>query len=237
MASYDLTTSFVLPDVPRQQWIKVGYLNMSDPTQQCPGTWQMITSPLRSCGKKGNANCESVNILAYEGSYQQVCGRFRGYQIGSPDAFDIPTPTSIETNYVDGVSITYGSPGSRKHVYTYAAGVAEYSAYGSCPCTAAGDPRSFKYLPPMFVGSDYFCESGNNQSINYATFFETDVLWDGQQCRNAEVTCCDPPTLPWFCKTFSTPISEDLEVRLCTDENLDNENVAIELFELYVRGE
>ena len=43
--------------------------------------------------------------------------------------------------------------------------------------------------------------------------------------------------LPWFCKTFPTPISEDLEVRICTDQDLNDENVAIESFELYIQGE
>ena len=49
-------------------------------------------------------------------------------------------------------------------------------------------------------------------------------------------TCCNSSNLPWFCKTFPTPITEDLEVRICTDEEIDSENVAIEFFELYIQG-
>ena len=64
-------------------------------------------------------------------------------------------------------------------------------------------------------GSDYYCESGypypNVSSAMYTTFFGSDVLWDGHLCRHDEVTCCNPPNLPWFCKTFPTPITENLE--------------------------
>ena len=103
---------------PGREWKMVGYLDMTDPTQQCPDSWQKITSPRSSCGKKSTAPCDSLNIATSGASYQTVCGRFRGYQIGSPDGFYFFINRSIETYYVDGVTVTYGSPGSRRHVYT-----------------------------------------------------------------------------------------------------------------------
>ena len=153
----DLAASFILPNVPGQQWVKVGYLNMSDPTQQCPYPWQTVTSPVASCEKRASVICDSVNIITTSGaSYEMVCGRFLGYQIGSPDGFYSLT-SSLETHYVDGVSITYGSPGNRQHVYTYAAGWNEYRSANTCPCAAGTSP-------PAFAGSDYYCESGNNET-------------------------------------------------------------------------
>ena len=109
--------------------------------------------------------------------------------MGSPDAFHTYIAVSLETHYVDGVSITYGSPGNRTHVYTYAAGVEEYGGPSSCPCAVRG------VSPPDFVGSDYYCESGNPTTTwnNATTFYNADVLWDGLLCRHEEVTCCDPP--------------------------------------------
>ena len=202
----------------------VGDLNMTDPTQQCPYSWQKITSPRSSCVKKSSAPCDSLYITTSGASYQTVCGRFRSYQIATPDAFrkwNNEIATNIETYYVDGVTVTYGMPGNRHHVYTNAAGFTEENDLSSCPC-AGGLAR------PLFVGSDYYCESAGSSA---------DVLWDGQQCGGNEITCCNPPDLPWFCKTFPNPISEDLEVRICTDEALYNENVAIESFELYIQGE
>ena len=228
------STSPFLPRTPGQEWKLVGYLDMTDPTQQCPDSWQTFTSPRSSCGKKSSGPCDSLNVTTSGASYQTVCGRFRGYQIGSPDAFRKWNDTinrDIETYYVDGVAVTYGSPGNRHHVYTYANGFDETSVLSSCPC-AGGT------APPLFVGSDYYCESGNpGPGFVPERFYTSDVLWDRQQCGGNETTCCNPPNLPWFCKTFPNPISEDLEVRICIDEVLSNENVAIESFELYIQGE
>lgn len=225
---------FILPIVPGQQWKKVGYLDMADPSQQCPDSWQNFTLPRASCGKKTNAPCDSLNISAFGASYQMVCGRFRGYMVGTPDAFnkqsDSVLPTNIETYYVDGVSITYGSPGNRHHVYTYAAGLVETYTNSSCPCAGG-------VAPPQLVGSDYYCESGNpGPGFDETTFHYSDILWDKRQCGGLEVTCCNPPNLPWFCKTFPTPISEDLEVRICMDQPTYDENVGLEFFELYTLG-
>ena len=32
-------------------WSRVAYLNMSDPTHQCPPAWREITGPVRTCGR------------------------------------------------------------------------------------------------------------------------------------------------------------------------------------------
>ncbi|KAL5476198.1 hypothetical protein EMCRGX_G026114 [Ephydatia muelleri] len=205
---------------------------MSDPTQRCPSSWQTFTSPRPSCGKKADSvPCDSVSINTCGASYQMICGRFGGYQVGEPDGFAsyAGLGSSLETYYVDGVSITYGSLGNRHHVYTYAAGLTEISInLGVCPCAGGASP-------PPFIGSKYYCESGNPLStFNKTAFYYSDLIWDGQLCRNGEVACCEQPSLPWFCNTLATPISEDLEVRICLDEPLNTENVAIEFFELYI---
>ena len=94
-------------------------------------------------------------------------------------------------NYVDGISITSGSP--RKHLWTYAAGVQENVLSGfdvECPCST--DSRQ---QPPSAVGNDYFCESGvPGHYIN--TFYSNDRLWDGEQCGVIERGCCAAPGLP-----------------------------------------
>ncbi|KAL5479131.1 hypothetical protein EMCRGX_G022614 [Ephydatia muelleri] len=213
----------------------VGSLDMTDPTQKCPNSWQKITSPRPSCGKKYSGPvvpCDSLNIPTSGASYQKVCGRFRGYQKGSPDAFHNFIPTTLETYYVDGITVTYGLPGSRHHVFTYAASHNEISGeVTACPCTGDGDSA-----PTSIVGSDYYCESGNLGPNYVATeVYSADVLWDGEQCGGNEDTCCSPANLPWFCKTFLIPISKDLEIRICTDESTTNENVLIEKFELYIQ--
>ena len=36
-------------------------------------------------------------------------------------------------------------------------------------------------------------------------------------------------------RSLHAPISDDLEVRICLDQNLSDENVALEFFELYIK--
>ena len=149
------STSSFLTNTPGQAWRMVGSLNMTDPTQHCPDSWQNFISP-RSCGKKTTAPCDSLSIPTFGVNYQKVCGWFRGYQFGSTDAFGFRFSLgSVEGDYVDGVSITYASPGRRQHVYTYASGSSEQLRDDTsvCPCQGGA-------CAPSFVGSDYYCESG-----------------------------------------------------------------------------
>ena len=92
-------------------WVRVANLNMTDPDQQCPGNLRLsYTNPIRLCGRKTDYGCDSVIFATYGVQYRQVCGRVRGYQVGSPDAFYrwIFCPScTIDGPYVDGVSITH----------------------------------------------------------------------------------------------------------------------------------
>ena len=216
--------------------MRVANLKMTDSDQQCPENLRLsYTSPIRLCGSRTDSSCDSLTFTTNGIQYQQACGRVRGYQFGSPDAFnvfDCPTPCTIDNPYVDGVSITHGSP--RMHIWTYAAGLIEESALDgliySCPCTGHG--RS----PPNFVGSDYYCESGLDRPP-WVPFmlYPNDTLWDGQGCDGLERTCCDPPNLPWFCRELPQPTTDDLEVRICGDQVLADEDTPIDLVQLYIQ--
>ena len=212
-------------------WVRVANLNMTDPDQQCPENLQLsYTSPIRLCGRR-TGGCDSVSLASNGIQYRQVCGRVRGYQFGSTDAFyafHCPAPCTIDNPYVDGVSITHGAS-PRKHIWTYAVG---YTANvgATCPCTGSGAP------PPAFVGSDYYCESGAGVSGWYPTpLHSDDPLWDGQGCGGLERTCCDPSNLPWFCKELPEPTTDDLEFHICGDEVLSNEDTPIDLVQLYIQ--
>ena len=213
-------------------WVRVANLNMTDPDQQCPDNFQLYTDPIRVCGKghDGTSGCDSVTFTTYGIQYQQVCGRVRGYQFRSPDGFQCSL-CNIDNAYVEGVSITHGSP--RKHIWTFAAGLTEiiqhFPGY-TCPCTGGGA------VPPSFVGSDYYCESGLPESPWEAVLYSDDPLWDGQDCGGDEGTCCDPPNLPWFCKELPETTTDDLEVRLCAVQHSGiDEDIPIEVLELYIQ--
>ncbi len=55
---------------------------------------------------------------------------FAVYLVGSPDAFHGPM-SSIDESYVDGLSITHGSP--RQHVWTFAASHGTEFGFTRCP--------------------------------------------------------------------------------------------------------
>ena len=122
-------------------------------------------------------------------------------------------------------------PVQGNHIWTYAAGLFENTTGSStCPCTGSGTS------PPAFVGSDYYCESGlSGPPWDPPVLYSNDSLWDGQDCSGLERTCCNPPNLPWFCKNLPEPTTDDLEFRLCGDQPLADEDVPIELIQLYIQ--
>ena len=217
-------------------WRRIAYLNMADPSQQCPGlTWREITTPHRVCGRSFTVgSCERAAYTTGSAQYNQVCGRITGYQIGSPEAF-LGSSLSIDSVYVDGVSITHGSP--RQHIWTFAAGVAEQNADSDtmCPCDT-GSTNGGRI--PSFVHQNYFCETGIVQwpgsSGNGVFHSNGDPLWDGQQCGSTS-SCCTFNSPPWFNVRLPSSTTDYIEVRLCSDQGRDNKDTPIQLLELYVK--
>ena len=217
-------------------WRRAAYLNMSDPTQTCPPQWELITIPKRSCARPSNAgqySCYSAIFPTQGIEYSQVCGRIIGYQKGQPEAF-VSNVNDIELQYVDGVSLTYGSP--RQHIWTFASAIDEYPHLyiGKCPCSNITEQRSISV--PSFIGSDYFCETGvpPGQQFNNSIFYADDPLWDGGGCGPTSA-CCTFNNPPWFCKQLPQSTSADLEVRLCSNYLSSYENTPIELIEIYIK--
>ena len=69
-------------------WTRVAYINMTDPTETCPGGLRYISFPKRMCGRSYNwPGCRSVTLPAFESSYSKVCGRALGYQYFNSLAF------------------------------------------------------------------------------------------------------------------------------------------------------
>ncbi len=214
----------------RGGWMRVAYLNMTEPGASCPTSLRQINTPAKLCGRHTAPGCSSVTYPFDGTRYSKVCGQARGYQYYTTDGFkqvgnDI---TDINSHYVDGVSITYGNP--RHHVWTYVSGTSDDYNYGVYNCPCAKHPGE---SPPAFVGLDYFCESGNT-GIYENRLYREDPLWDGDGCGPGN-SCCAQAGMPWFCRTLPQEVSEDIEVRLCSDEGVSNEEIYIELLELYVQ--
>ena len=105
--------------------MRVGELDMTNSSTQCPsGLMQRNDSNIRTCTSNSNSEaCSSVTLYTSNIHYSRVCGKIKAYQFGSTDAFDY-NPDDIDSNYVDGVSLTHGSP--RKHIWTFAAPVMKH---------------------------------------------------------------------------------------------------------------
>ena len=146
-----------------------------------------------------------------------VCGMVIGYHYKTCDAF-LPGSNFIDDPYVDGISITYGSP--RKHIWTYAVGGTEAGSIYSCPCAQNPGP-----LPPAFVHENYYCEPGSSLS---------DPVWDGEDCFSKN-SCCSEPNLPWFYHQIPLTSDKDREARICRDQHFGDEGVFVKEIKLYVQ--
>ena len=216
-------------------WMRVAYLDMTDTSQQCPEGFTLRSETNRACVLIATS-CTSIVYPSRNIQYSKVCGRVRAYQYSATLAFAHyhNRGTTIDSNYVGGMSITHGeSP--RKHIWTFAAAVDETrSDHNVCPCTKTDTPYTGR-VPP-FIGNDYFCDSGNREwsSSEKFTFFSEDPLWDGEGCGPTS-SCCQFNSPPWFCKELPQPTTDDVEVRVCRYPDNYNRGTPFELIELYIQ--
>ena len=207
-------------------WMQIVDVDMNR-DDSCPGTWEKITNPKKLCLGLSSDGCASASFHVKGVSYDNICGQAKAYQKGSPDAF-CKKIQSIDGIYVDGISITLGSP--HKHVWTYAAGLSDdhENKVANCPCALTPGPN-----PPAFVGNDYYCESGNVGTWDPSLYYLSDPLWDGSGCGSNN-GCCAQIGMPWFYRKLQMTIMDNFEVRICKDSNRNDEDIAIEELELFV---
>ena len=204
-------------------WMKIADLDTSR-GDDCPSGWIKITTPVAACKAPNDPGCYSTNFSTLSITYSKVCGMAVGYQKGSTDAFN--GARSINGPYVDGISITHGNP--RKHIWTYAIGRSDRSNIknSNCPCSVF--PGTF---PPSFVHENYYCESGT--VLAGQGYFIDDPVWDGKGC--SDDNCCSDLSLPWFYRQIPLTIRDDIETRICYNNNPSNENVLIKELQLHVQ--
>ena len=210
-------------------WTRVADLNMTNSSQQCPDSLTLSTSSnLRTCVRStGSPGCSSVQYPTSNIQYSKVCGRVIGYQIGTPDAFAFRQNDAE----VDGVSLSHGV--SREHIWTFAAAIDETTpSLSNCQCmTSAGA------LPPRFIGTDYFCDTAL-RTVDFSNppgLISARPLWDGEGCEAPNNNCCSFNTPPWFYKELVQSTTDDIEVQVCRDESVTNEDIAIEIVEIYIQ--
>ena len=211
-------------------WKRIAYINMSDPTQQCPQSWRGYTTPVRSCGRPvtSRSTCATVYFSPKGMQYSRVCGRALGYQKGSPDGFgSTDFDTTLDGIYVDGISMTHGNP--RTHIWTFAVGLytSENINANNCPCEGGR-------VQPDFVGGNFFCGSGDHDPhIQNQRFYDQDPLWDGSRCPNT--TGCPFNSPPWFSTRLPMSTTDDVEVRICGDQSTGDEDTPLAFLEIYIQ--
>ena len=218
-------------------WRRIAYYDMTGSNSACPLGLSLTSYSKRTCGRtRIGSGCSSTTFSVGGSEYSQVCGRIRGYQVGSNTPFR--PSRSLENTYVNGVSLTHGARDDMQHVWTFAFGI-------SCPCETvnsdhgdeseesegsdssnAGDGADTS--TPSFLLNDYFCESRSSTN----TLYEDDPLWDGQGCTSTS-TCCQFNNPPWFTKNLPNPTTDNIELRLCSINR--STGTPIDLIELYVK--
>ena len=211
--------------------MRVAHIDMTQPNENCPAGFRKVTANGKTmCGGQGSG-CISTTFTSHGLQYSQVCGRITGYQYATTDAFSpyVRNRGSIDSSFVDGIVVTHGSP--RTHIWTFASGYSQYSTdQTGCPCNS----NSFTHPLPPYIGNDYFCDSGHRyNSRPPSDYLTNDPLWDGAGCVSG--SCCTFNSPPWFCKTLPHPTTDDIELRLCTNQALSDEDVPFERVELHVQ--
>ena len=223
-------------------WMRVYELDMRDDMSQCPDSLELSTSetnpPRRTCrivideDDDHSDICSSQKFMMKGIEYSEVCGSIIAYQIGVLDAFAVSNH-DIDTNYVDGVSLTHGSS-PREHIWTFAAAGNEdgQDPINKCPCINH-NISSIVPPPPPFVGSDYFCDTASVSDPGQI-YSEDNLLWDGNGCITQNI-CCSCNNNSMFNKKLRKHTTDDIEMRVCRDEEKDLEDIAIEIIEIYIR--
>ena len=227
-----------LCNITSSDWRRVAYINMTDPEAECPiGLNEVSNSNTgqRACGRSIDGDlskntgkdlgCSPVTFPVNI-TYSQVCGIARGYQYGQMDAFQLTSGETIDQTYVDGLSITRGSP--RQHLWTLAVGRSEdFDSAQYCPRDQ--DPFNFDNVPD-FVGDHFYCETGFTTTTSDVTAW-SDPLWDGAGCVADTAHSCD--RYGWFHREIE-PIQDDIEVRWCSNRERSSEDVYTDLLEIWV---
>ena len=222
-------------------WARIAYLNMSYTSQQCPGNLTETSRSVgRLCGRglgfnydisAGRKICKSAIFPSNGIRYNEVCGRVVAYQQAT--AYGFNGGFSIEEYYADGVSLTHGPVGARKHIWNFVTAISEtISRSHICPCNPNAYPSAATRIP-SFIGENYFCESGSYDS-GYRVFYD-EPLWDGDGCFLEGNNCCTFNNPPYFTRQLPASTSDDIELRDCMFSSYYGADTLIQLVELYIK--
>ncbi|XP_065180675.1 uncharacterized protein LOC135811376 isoform X1 [Sycon ciliatum] len=210
-------------------WTRIAYIN---PTQEgsCPGNMRFQNLQVKLCTRRASSvgGCDGATFQSPIAEYSEVMGFVTGYRDNTLDAFHSAHyhNTPLNSWYMDGVSITHGSP--MQHLWTYTGSFNEVDV-AHCPCS----PRAGAQTPP-FVGSHYYC-ADHGHAWRRWTFTPAAHAWSNTSQCTAGGTCCDNTDMPWFHRQLDTSTSAPVQIRICANEGNSNENFGIDESAIFVK--
>ena len=146
-----------------------------------------VNEDMRCVQNTEDPGCLHIVFPLMNISYSHICGTVEGSWFGRPDGFtgsSRSTSTSINDNYVDGISLTYGSTPNRNHIWTFIADGYDGNAIQSCP-----------HNIPDYIGNsysclinEYLCSSNNSCSHAFFKQFQKPLTEDIEMrlCRDGQ---------------------------------------------------
>ena len=180
---------------------RVAILNNETRPLLCIDNFTTTNENTRCVRSTNDAGCSNIIFSVMNIPYTHICGTVQAFWFDNPDGFTGSQRTSrtINDNYVDGISLTYGTS-NKTHIWTFIADGLKNNQ--NCPRQV-----------PEYVGSDYSC------------------LNPESSCTSSSSSCNSP-----FFRLFQQPVTEDIELRLCRDQNrvTGREGIYLENLEIYV---
>jgi len=153
----------------------------------------------------------SHTVFSTNVNYSYVCASIIGYGIKTPDGSEGAARTlnpALSSNYVDGISFTYNTTSSEmKHIWTLASQVDSNILCNQFPEGS------------KFPGANFTCLPIRNTLTNLSDCLEDSTDED-----------CQPKT---FFRDLQV-IKSDIQMRLCRDQEREDEDTAIYKLDVYV---
>ena len=212
-------------------WLQIADFDIATTTPECPPEWPLFTGPPDGCRRPVvPGGCSTATFSTGGVEYNKVCGRIIADASGNGDANAFGLNGAATTvvdgiRLVDGVTIThFSSP--IQHIWTLAASTFDTSDTVMCPCSIPGLTSS----AVTFAGQNYFCDT---------TLSGAKLLWNGM-C-SPPITgdpdleaCCNFNQPPYFSMTVART-NVDVEAHLCRNQGRNNEDILVQIIELYVQ--
>lgn len=196
-------------------WMRVANFDILQEDSTCPEGSHLITgygnNKIGCVMDHFEGGCISSWFDTHGLKSTKICGSAFSYQFGQLNGFNIGNSSlrsvnpPLDSNYVDGISFTYGHH-PRKHIWTLAA--------GGCPCSRNR---------PGFLKDDFYCGRWRCKSNCLAD----PKLWIG-------FGICHSQQPDYFFKNLSEPATL-IEMRMCRDEDRNDEDLALNAIQLYVQ--